>query len=148
MGPFKWTPSVFIREGFGKTNASAQMLFTSGQLKWTGIITVEEKRRKKNCKTKFENREFFVLSLRWEADGKEGEWNLTADCISRGGECDSVLYLQCRKVETMGHKTFLSWIWLVTLSQCKQILYVDTHTHTHFHKEQHLGKLPVCLGLY
>lgn len=89
-----------------------------------------EKKKKKLQNQIWKQRIFCSFFLRWEADGKEGEWNLTADCISRGGECDSVLYLQCRKVESMGHKTFLSWIWLVILSQCKQILYVDTHTHT------------------
>lgn len=126
MGPFKWTPSVSIREGFGKTNASAQMLFTSGQpWKWTGIITLEGE-EKKNCNANLnEGKKKFLF---WGRKSRRRGERMTSDCISRDGEFDSVLYLQSWEVQPMGHKTFLTWIWVVILSQCKQILNVDTHT--------------------
>lgn len=63
MGPFKWTPSVSIRESFGKTNASAQMLFTSepaenepASLRW------EEKKAKLQNKFDGGKKEFFSSS--------------------------------------------------------------------------------------
>lgn len=109
MGPFKWTPSVSIREGFGKTNASAQMLFTSGRQNEPASLFWEEK-RKKNCETNLKEKKNVSFSETRKVDVKERGPNLTADCVSRDGDCDSVLYLQCREVQPMGHKTFLTWI--------------------------------------
>lgn len=86
----------------------------------------KEKKENKNWKG---GRKKNTFSETENIDGKEAEWNPTADCISKDGDCDSVLYLQRWKVQPVAHQTFLTWIWLVILSQCKQVLDV-TSTHT------------------
>lgn len=55
---------------------------------------------------------------------------MKSDCILRDLDCDSVLYLQCWEVQPVRHKTFLAWIRLVILSQCKQILNANALTLT------------------
>lgn len=70
MGPFKWTPSVSISEGFGKTNTSTQMLFTSSQQKSTDIIPLEGEERKQKFKGGEEKNAFSETE---NIDGKEAE---------------------------------------------------------------------------